>query len=281
MVTTMKALRLIRKDGEALPRLVLEHVPKTYPDPKPSHRQTFTQDGFQAEYCLVPENAVAPKPEGLSFTQAACVGVPFTTASLVLSRAHAKKDETVLVTGANGAVGSAVVQLAKSMGCRVLSATRSNGDDVNTATDPELRAVDILTNGKGVDVVADTVGQPALLQAAINKLTRGGRLSFIASPRDGDTGLMIDMLSFYRGEKALVGCNTLTYDVEELAKQLKNLEERFDRGLLKGSDEGSWTEVKLENGVEAYEKASLRRAGKFHDCNAIVTLGCGYQTYNL
>ncbi|KAB8298712.1 hypothetical protein EYC80_000887 [Monilinia laxa] len=318
MVSTMKALRLIRDEGEAQPHLVLEHVPKptlipnhlivkvhasaihpsdlinskggfpytTFPRTPgrdfsgvvvegPSDRigqevygtsgntLAFTQDGFQAEYCLVPEDAVAPKPQSLSFTQAACVGVPFTTASLVLSRAHVKKDETVLVTGANGAVGSAVVQLAKSMGCRVLSATRSNGDDVNTATDSELRAVDILTNGKGVDVVADTVGQPALVQAAINKLKRGGRLSFIASPRDGDTGLMIDMLSFYRGEKALVGCNTLTYDAEEFAKQLENLEERFDRGLLKGPEEGSWTEVKLENGVEAYEKASLRKAGKF------------------
>lgn len=318
MATTMKALRLIRDDGEAPPRLVLEDVPKptlipnhlivkvhasaihpsdlinfkggfpytTFPRTPgrdfsgvvvegPSGRigqevygtsgntLAFTQDGFQAEYCLVPENAVAPKPASLSFAQAACIGVPFTTASLVLSRAHAKKGETILVTGANGAVGSAVVQLAKSMGCRVLSATRSDGADVNTATDPELQAVDALTEGKGVDVVADTVGQPVLVQAAINKLTRGGRLSFIASPRGGDTGLMIDMLSFYRGEKALVGCNTLTYDVEECAKQLRNMEEGFDRGLLKGAEEGSWTEVKLENGVEAYEKASQRKAGKF------------------
>lgn len=224
----------------------------------------FTQDGFQAEYCLVPENAVAPKPANLSFTQAACVGVPFTTADLVLSRAHAKKGETVLVTGANGAVGSAIVQLAKSIGCRVLSATRSDNDDVNTVTDPELKAVDSLTDGNGVDIVADTVGQPDLVQAAINKLARGGRLSFIASPRGGaNTGLTIDMLSFYRGEKSLVGCNTLAYGVEDFAVQLEEMKDKFEKGSLNGAEEGTWTEVKLENGVEAYEKASQRNAGKF------------------
>ncbi|KAF7877154.1 hypothetical protein EAF04_000839 [Stromatinia cepivora] len=224
----------------------------------------FTEDGFQAEYCLVPENSVAPKPKSLSFTQAACIGVPFTTASLMLSRAHAKKGETVLVTGANGAVGSATVQLAKSMGCRVLSATRSDNDDVNTATDPELKAVDRLTDGKGVDVVADTVGQPDLVRAAVGKLARGGRLSFIASPRGGaDTGLTLDMLSFYRGEKSLVGCNTLAYGAGEFAVQLKEMAEKFEKGLLKGAEDGSWTEIKLENGVEAYEKASERKAGKF------------------
>ncbi|APA08886.1 hypothetical protein SS1G_02701 [Sclerotinia sclerotiorum 1980 UF-70] len=224
----------------------------------------FTEDGFPAEYCLVPENAVAPKPKSLSFIQAACVGVPFTTANLMLSRAHVKKGEIVLVTGANGAVGSAIVQLAKSMGCRVLSATRSDNDDVNTATDPELKAVDSLTDGKGIDIVADTVGQPSLVKAAINKLARGGRLSFIAAPRGGaDTGLTIDMLSFYRGEKSLVGCNTLVCGAEELAVQLKEMAEKFEKGLLKGAEEGSWTEIKLENGVEAYEKASERKAGKF------------------
>ncbi|KAM0193605.1 hypothetical protein ACHAPC_001267 [Botrytis cinerea] len=319
MSTTMKALRLIRDDPAAAPKLVLQDVPKptlipnhliikvhasaihpsdllnskggfpytTFPRTPgrdfsgtvvdgPSDRIgqevygtsgntiAFTQDGFQAEYCLVPENAVAPKPANLSFTQAACVGVPFTTASLVLSRAHARKGETVLVTGANGAVGSATVQLAKCMGCRVISATRSDNDDVNTATDPELNAVDMITDGKGVDIVADTVGQPTLVQAAVNKLARGGRLSFIASPRGGaDTGLTLDMLSFYRGEKSLVGCNTLAHGVEDLAVQLKEMTGKFEDGSLKGAEKELWTEVKIENGVEAYEKASQTKAGKF------------------
>lgn len=223
----------------------------------------FTVDGYQAEYCLVPEGAVAPKPKNLSFAQAACIGIPFTTAALILRKANTKKEDIVLVTGANGAVGSAVVQLGKSMGCRVLSATRSDRDDVNTASDPELNAIDRLTEGKGVDVVADTVGLPAITQAAVNKLAFEGRLSFIAAPKSGDTGMKIDMQSFYRQEKSLVGCNTLKYSVEEFAEEMKELTARFEEGSLEGARAGVWTEVKLEDGVEAYEKASLPRAAKF------------------
>jgi NADPH2:quinone reductase len=98
----------------------------------------------------------------------------------------------VLVLGANGAVGSAVVKVAKSKGCRVFSATRPDGDDVNTAKDPELFAVNALTEGRGVNVVVDTVGQPALTKAAILKLGRGGRLAFIAAPRTGASDLAFD-----------------------------------------------------------------------------------------
>ena len=225
--------------------------------------QAFTVDGAQAEYMLVPEAAVAPKPKNLSFAQAACIGVPFTTASLILKRSAAKEGDVVLVLGASGAVGSAVVQLAKSIGCRVLSATRNDKDDVNTAKDPELSVVDSLTDGKGVDIVADTVGQPALMQAAIKKLGRGGRLAFIAAPRTGSTEVAIECTQFYRMEKSLVGCNTLLYSVEEFAEQMVKLTPSFENGLLKGAAKGEWTEVELDDAVDGYGKAGQRGAGKF------------------
>ena len=225
--------------------------------------QAFVEDGAQAEFILVPEGAVAPKPQTLSFAQAACIGVPFTTASLTLRRANLSAGDVVLVLGANGAVGSAVVQIAKSKGCRVLSATRADGDDVNTAKDPELSAVDALTEGKGVDVVVDTVGQPALTSAAVLKLGRGGRLAFIAAPRTGATDLALEMTDFYRKEKTVIGCNTLLYSVEEFAELLKTLTPSFQEGDLKAAEENEWTQVKLEDGVDAYEKAKQRGAGKF------------------
>ncbi|TAQ85182.1 hypothetical protein B7494_g6479 [Chlorociboria aeruginascens] len=223
----------------------------------------FTIDGFQAEYTLVHENAFAIKPKALTFAQAACIGVPFTTASLVLRKANAQANDIVLVTGANGAVGSAVVQLAERKGCRVLRATRNDEDDVNTAKDPSLDAVNALTGGKGVDVIIDTVGQPALVKAAIGKLAHGGRLAFIAAPRTGDTELAIEMTGFYREEKTLVGCNTLKYSVEEFAEVMGELTEGFESSALKGAEEGDWTKVKLSDAVEAYEKAGQRGSGKF------------------
>jgi NADPH:quinone reductase-like Zn-dependent oxidoreductase len=225
--------------------------------------QAFSEDGAHAEFILVSEGAVVPKPRNLSFAEAACIGVPFTTAALTLRRANVSAGDVVLVLGANGAVGSAVVQLAKSKGCRVLSATRTGGDEVNTAKDPELSAVDALTQGKGADVVVDTVGQPALTMAAVLRLGRGGRLAFIAAPRTGPTDLALEMTDFYRKEKALIGCNTLLYSVEEFAEMMKDMTPGFEKGDLKAAGEGQWTHVKLEDGVEVYEKAMQRGAGKF------------------
>ncbi len=227
------------------------------------YTQAFTEDGAHAEFILVPEAAVAPKPRNISFAQAACVGVPFTTAALTLRYAKLSAGDVVLVLGANGAVGSAVVQLARIRGCRVLLATLEDGADVNTAKDPELTVVDVLTGGKGMDVVIDTVGYPALTKAAVSKLGRGGRLAFIAAPKTGSTEMSFDMLDFYRKEKTLIGCNSLLHSVEEFAELMKDMTLSFENGEYQATGEGEWSHVKLEDGVEAYEKAKERGAGKF------------------
>lgn len=118
----------------------------------------FREDSAHAEFCIVAENAVAPKPSILSFLQAATIGVPYTTASLMLRRAHVRAQETVLVLRASGNVGAAAVQLAKARGCNILTASRSDITDINLRTDPELLQALELTGGNGVDVVLDTTG---------------------------------------------------------------------------------------------------------------------------
>jgi NADPH2:quinone reductase len=225
------------------------------------NKQAFSVDGAQAEYILVPEGAVALKPKSLSFTLAATVGVPYTTAATALRRTGAKKGDTVLVIGANGAVGSAVVQLAKGKGCKVLEASRQETADVNTSKDPGMEAIDGLTDGKGVAAVIDTVGQPALTAAAVAKLARGGTLAFIAGPRGGNQDLTFNMVDFYRNERNLAGVNTLLYSAEEYAEELKSIGEMFDNNLLAAGQE--WKQVRLEEGVAGYESAAQKGAGKF------------------
>lgn len=225
--------------------------------------QAFSTDGAQAEYIAVSPQAVTLKPSNLSFTQAATIGVPFTTASLTLKKASLKKGETVLVLGANGAVGNAVVQLAKARGARVLRATRSDDSDVNTAKDTELTALDALTNNKGVDIVIDTVGFPSLTAKAVQKLGRDGRLVFIAAPKSGSTEVTVEMLPFYRAQKSLIGINSLLYSVEEMAEELEVLRGLFESGKLVPPQESDWKQVNLKDGVEAYKSAGERGAGKF------------------
>ncbi|PVH67897.1 NAD(P)-binding protein, partial [Cadophora sp. DSE1049] len=226
----------------------------------------FTVSGSHAEFLSVPEGAVVEKPESLSWVQAATIGVPFSTAALILKRAglvEGKGDgEKVLVLGANGAVGAAVVQLAKARGARVFQGVRNDTGDVNTASDPSFSTLDALTSGKGVDIVIDTVGSPSLTSAAIGKLSQGGRLVFIAAPRGGESVLGVEMTGFYRKEAGLYGVNSLLYSVEEMGGLLKGMKGMFESGVLKGSEEGAWNEVPLENGVEAYKMAGERGRGK-------------------
>jgi NADPH2:quinone reductase len=140
---------------------------------------SFTCDGAHAEFIAVPENAVAEVPQGMDLKQASVIGVPWTTACVALTRAGAKKGETILVFGAGGAVGGAVVQLAKSslFGCRVLTAGRGDKYDVDTTKHPDLKVAKDLTNGSGPDVVVDTTGDLGLMQAGLRQLSKGGRLT--------------------------------------------------------------------------------------------------------
>lgn len=62
--------------------------------------------------------------------------------------------------GATGQVGSAVANLAKLWGCKVLGVGRGNAAKIDSAGDPTLSKAKALTDGIGPDVVVDTVGTP-------------------------------------------------------------------------------------------------------------------------
>jgi len=81
---------------------------------------TKTLSGAYAEYALALEQQVHLLPAKISFTQGAGVWVPYGTAYHALYHsAKAHPSETVLVHGASGGVGSAAVQIARSMGLMI------------------------------------------------------------------------------------------------------------------------------------------------------------------
>lgn len=211
----------------------------------------FDMDGTHAQYCLIPENALVEKPIQLSSIQAATVGVPFTTAMICLERAQAKADDVVLVLGASGAVGSAVVQIAKSIGCRkVLTAARRGNPDVSLGPDASIEeTISTLTDGKGVDVVVDTVGDLALMTVLVEQLAVRGRYAWITGPRGGSTQLAFDVLKAYRKEISLVGCNSVARTLEQTAEYLRSVNSWIDAGLLKAGDESQFELVKIDDAV--------------------------------
>lgn len=198
---------------------------------------SITRDGTHAEFVALPESGLAEAPKSMDLVQASLVGTPWTTAWLTLDRARAKKGETVLVLGASGKVGSAVVELAKSSlwGCKVLTAGRSDKFDVNTTQTPDLSTAKELTSGKGPDVVVDCAGDLKLASARLNILAKRGRLSIIttgASRGSTETTVTVDFKNLYRLEHSIVGCNSFEHSFEENAAWLTELAQGFDSGDL-------------------------------------------------
>ncbi len=141
--------------------------------------------GAFAEQIAMPAGALTRMPDGVTFAEAAAFGVAHTTAYHALrSVAQVQPDEWVVVLGAAGGVGLAAVELAGTLGARVLAAASSDDKlalcrergavaTVNYATDDLKSTVKEITGG-GADVVIDPVGGP-YAEAALRAMRWGGR----------------------------------------------------------------------------------------------------------
>ncbi|UJR27381.1 hypothetical protein I4U23_008671 [Adineta vaga] len=127
-----------------------------------------TVTGTYAEYCVAHSDFVFSLPANISYEEGSALGVPYFTAyrALVI-KGHAKPNETVLIHGASGGVGIAAVQLAKSLGLRVigtasteqgLQAVLNQGADLVFNHKQEGYLQDIAKasiNGEGVDLIIE------------------------------------------------------------------------------------------------------------------------------
>lgn len=147
----------------------------------------YLVDGGCAEYVRVPAVNVLPKPENLSFEEAAAVPLVFLTAwHMLVTRAQLRAGEDVLVIAAGSGVGSAAVQIARLLGARVFAtvgseAKRPKALELGAEVVLDHHRQDIvaeirrLTNRRGVDVVFEHVGE-ATWERSLACLAVGGRL---------------------------------------------------------------------------------------------------------
>src|SRR5579884_3714 len=147
---------------------------------------TVGVDGSHAALRAVPAGFAWRIPDGLSTPEAACVPVPFGTAhDCLFEFGRLRSGETVLVHAGAGGVGIAAIQLAKGAGARVFATASSDeklsrlgelglDEGINYTTSDFVAEVRRLTDGRGADVIVDSVGG-STLQKSLAALSYRGR----------------------------------------------------------------------------------------------------------
>jgi NADPH2:quinone reductase len=131
----------------------------------------FPHTGTYAEYVVADGNLAFPIPDEISFEQAAASPLVSFASHMLLSKvARLQAGETILIHAAAGGIGTTAIQIAKSMGARLIIGSVGNNGKVETAreaganeviVDKEedfVEKVNKLTEGKGADVILDSLG---------------------------------------------------------------------------------------------------------------------------
>jgi NADPH2:quinone reductase len=145
---------------------------------------TFGDAGGYAEFICRPASELVPVPSGLDPAEAVCVVVNYLTAHMVLhGTAKMRRGERVLVHGAAGGTGSALLELGRLVGLEMYgTASKVNHQLVSAlgATPIDYRTEDFVERvrsltGDGVDAVLDPIGGAWHILRSYRALRKGGR----------------------------------------------------------------------------------------------------------
>jgi NADPH:quinone reductase-like Zn-dependent oxidoreductase len=153
-------------------------------------RSLFTEvhQGTFAEKVIVPRRNVLPKPESLSFAEAACMGTAWLTAyRMIFVKSSLRPGQTMLVQGASGGVATALVALGRAAGMRVWATGRT---EEKRALATAQGADAVFESGarlpERVDAVFETVGG-ATWSHSVKSLRPGGEI-IISGTTTGEPG---------------------------------------------------------------------------------------------
>jgi NADPH:quinone reductase-like Zn-dependent oxidoreductase len=196
-------------------------------------------DGGYGEYVKSPEVNVIPIPGDLSFDEAAAVPLVFLTAwHMLFTRAQLKTGEDVLVVGGGSGVGSAAIQIAKSVGARVIATAGADwklekaralgADEVINHSRQSLSAeIRRFTGKRGVDVIVEHVGA-AVWEECFNSLATYGRLVTCGVTSGGNVNLNVQ--SLFGRQRTIMG--SFMGGKAELLEALKLIARRKLRAVI-------------------------------------------------
>ena len=192
-------------------RIMVDGWQRDWSDPENLDKAVYfgsEVDGGFAEYAKCDVRNVAVVDSALTDAELATFSCSYTTAEGMLNRARVGPDDTVLIPGASGGVGGALVQLARRRGARAIAMASTSkhagvaklGADLIVPRAPEdLREV---LRGERVTVVADVVGGPGW-PSLIDIVERGGR--YTCSGAIAGPVVRFDLRPFYLRDLTLTG----------------------------------------------------------------------------
>ncbi len=219
----------------------------------------FHLDGFAQEKVNLPARLLVPAPPGVDAVGAALAPVTFGTVEhMLFDNAKLESGETILVHAGGSGIGTAAIQLAKKIGCTVITTVGSSdkiekakalGADhvINYREDRFEGVVRKLTRKKGVDVVFEHVGKDTWAGSMLC-MKRGGRLVTCGSTSGVSTDMNLMML-FQQQLKLLgsFGCR-----MENMA----NAMQKMARGIVHPVID---TEVTFDGIATALERMESRQ----------------------
>lgn len=218
------------------------------------------RDGGFAEYTSMPARNALTVTSDLSDSELATFSCSYSTAEGMLTRANVTDKDTVLVPGASGGVGGALVQLAKRRGARVIAmASETKHKDVATLGPDRIlpRAPSNLRKALGsekITVVADVVGGP-YWPTLIDILERGGRYTCsgaIAGPM-----VELDLRTFYLRDLTFTGSTVIAPEV------MPNLIKYIEEGAIQPALAATYP-------LDQLRKAQTEFVSKTHTGNIVV-----------
>lgn len=141
--------------------------------------------GTYAEYFVAQEHNVALKPSNISFEEATSLVVPIATAQSLLNVGNVQKDQKILIQGASGAVGTVLIQMAKSLGAYLIGTASGKGIELIQSLGAD-EAIDYKTQDftkivSDADLVIDCAGGPSQ-NKLFEVIKKGGKLLSITMP---------------------------------------------------------------------------------------------------
>ncbi len=170
-------------------------------------------NGGYAEYVTVPKTNIISLPREIGDEQAATLSISYLTAWNIVKKLHLKENDTVLIYGASGGLGMAMIQISKALGIRTISAISDDsklnfaydiGSDyvINRKKKEIALEIEKITRGIGVDAVVDNAGQKTL-NTSINSVREGGKIALCGTTSGSEANFQIR--TFYSKQIQLFG----------------------------------------------------------------------------